>query len=133
MSDAPTDPGLRLWIVDRAPAELRARIRLRAGQMLDQGLIEEVRRIRARIPKRAPWEPWVTKRSAPTSTDAPPKAEKSRRHRGPAPGNRACHPPARKKAATWFSNLTARLGEASRRLELPGESWRNEFNRLYSG
>ncbi|MGK5083369.1 tRNA (adenosine(37)-N6)-dimethylallyltransferase MiaA [Bdellovibrionota bacterium FG-1] len=40
------DPRFELWIVDRPLAQLEARIRLRADQMIKQGLIEEVTRLR---------------------------------------------------------------------------------------
>ncbi len=38
------DPALALWVIDRDPAELEARIATRARSMIDGGLIEETRR-----------------------------------------------------------------------------------------
>ncbi|MCM2323234.1 MAG: tRNA (adenosine(37)-N6)-dimethylallyltransferase MiaA [Oligoflexia bacterium] len=48
---AAPDPRFELWIVDRPNAALHARIHQRTSQMLEQGLIEEVRSLRARFPE----------------------------------------------------------------------------------
>lgn len=45
------DPRFRLWIIDRDNAELYARIHLRTRLMLEQGFVDEVKRILARYPE----------------------------------------------------------------------------------
>jgi tRNA dimethylallyltransferase len=45
------DPRFALWIIDRETDELFLRIQLRVSQMLSQGFVEEVGRIRERAPR----------------------------------------------------------------------------------
>jgi tRNA dimethylallyltransferase len=49
-------PGLSLFVLDRDPEELRARIELRTKEMLAQGLIGEVERLRREWPGAKPFE-----------------------------------------------------------------------------
>ena len=44
------DPEFKLWVIDRATPELEDRIRLRADQMLNQGLLAEVEGLYTRYP-----------------------------------------------------------------------------------
>jgi len=53
MPDTP-DERFELWVVDRDKDELSRRIRERIGQMLDQGWIDETRRLRKRYPESKP-------------------------------------------------------------------------------
>ncbi len=48
------DPRFPLWVVDRDPTELEARITLRTRQMLDAGLVEEARSLQERFPGARP-------------------------------------------------------------------------------
>jgi tRNA dimethylallyltransferase len=48
------DPRFRVWIVDREQAELELRIETRTRAMLAQGLLDEVRALRARYPDARP-------------------------------------------------------------------------------
>lgn len=45
------DPRFRLWILDRPPSEFHQRIQTRTEQMLDQGLIDEVRFLKSHYPQ----------------------------------------------------------------------------------
>jgi tRNA dimethylallyltransferase len=45
------DPRFNLWILDREPTELDRRIKLRTGEMIQNGLIEEVAQLQAEFPE----------------------------------------------------------------------------------
>jgi tRNA dimethylallyltransferase len=129
------DPRLTLWVVDREPAELERRLRERAGLMLEQGLIEEVRRVRQAYPQARALGA-VGYKQVCDYLD------------GVAPAGRLVKPGAAglreeielatrqlvKKQRTWFKNLRSRLGDAgSRHFVLPADAdaCRTEFDRLY--
>jgi tRNA dimethylallyltransferase len=134
MSGAP-DPGLELWVVDREPAELEARMRLRARQMLEQGLIDETRRVREAFPSARALGAVGYKEVCEYLDGIAPSGRKI------APGIAGLESEIElatrqliKKQRTWFKNLCARLGpEASRRIVLPGaeSEWREGLKRVY--
>jgi tRNA dimethylallyltransferase len=123
------DPSLRLWIVDREPAELERRMRARVRQMLDQGLIDETKRIRAEYAGSRALSAVGYKEVCAYLEGEPPAGRKI------APGIEGLASEIElatrqliKKQRTWFKNLLARLGpEASRRFVLPTEDWRALF------
>lgn len=131
MAGAP-DPGLLLWVVDRAPSELEARFRLRAQQMLEQGLLKEVRGLRSRHPAaRALGAVGYNEVCAYLDGVAP----EGRKIPAGLPGLQSEIELATrqlvKKQRTWFRNLHTKLGAAARWIVLPDESWRAEFERIY--
>jgi tRNA dimethylallyltransferase len=107
-------------------------MRARARQMLDQGLIDEVRRIRASHPDARALGAVGYKEVCAYLDGTPPEGRKI------APGIEGLRSEIElasrqlvKKQRTWFKNLRAKLGnDASRILTLPTEEWRAQLDRI---
>jgi tRNA dimethylallyltransferase len=115
------DPRLELWIVDRAPAELEARLSARARAMIDQGLVDEVRRVRASFPAARALGAVGYLQVCDYLDGRKPSGRRV------APGVEGLVDEIRlatrqlvKKQRTWFRNLHARLGGAAHWLDLTG-------------
>lgn len=128
------DPRFELWVVDREANELEARMKVRSRQMLDEGLIEEVHRIRLAHPSARALGAVGYKEVCAYLDGLLPEGRKI------APGLQGLQSEIElatrqliKKQRTWFKSLSARLGpKAARRFVLPGdEGWRAEFARVY--
>lgn len=135
MSGEP-DSRFELWVVERDPKELETRMRQRAHQMLEQGLIEEVRRIRETCPAARALGAVGYKEVCAYLDGTAPKGRKI------APGIEGLQSEIElatrqlvKKQRTWFKNLSSKLGPSARRFVLPGADteWRAEFARVYLG
>jgi tRNA dimethylallyltransferase len=133
MSGAP-HPGLELWVVDRNPSELERRLSQRTELMIEQGFVEEVRRLTTRYLD-----------ASPRSLGAVGYREVCAYLAGHAPKGRKIPPGLPglrqeidlanrqlvKKQRTWFRSLGQRLGAAAKSFQLPSDSWKPEFDRLY--
>jgi tRNA dimethylallyltransferase len=126
------DARFELWICDREPAELERRIHQRTRQMLDDGLLDEVARIRARYPAARSLGAVGYKEACAYLDGAPPAGRKI------APGLAGLQDEIElatrqlvKRQRTWFKNLGARLGAQARSFRLPSEDWKKEVERLY--
>ena len=128
------DPALEVNrdFVHRKPAELEGRFRLRAEQMIEQGLVDEVRRIRVQHPDARALGAVGYKEVCAYLDGIPPAGRKI------PPGLPGLQQEIElatrqlvKKQRTWFRNLHSKLGEASRWFDMPTDDWQSEFNRLY--
>lgn len=126
------DPRFELWVVDRPQEELQNRISLRCRQMLEDGLVQEVRRIRSAYPgARALGAVGYKEVCAHLDGIAPagrkiPSGELGLRQEIELSTRQLV-----KRQRTWFRSLQSRLGNAAHWFVLPTNAWQSDFRRIY--
>jgi tRNA dimethylallyltransferase len=127
------DPRLELWVLDRAPSELEARIQLRCVQMLRDGLIGETQRVAAAYPGARSLGAVGYKEVCAYLEGVLPEGRKI--PTGEAGLKQEIELATRqlvKRQRTWFRGLQAKLGPACHWFDLPTETWRKELLRAYN-
>jgi tRNA dimethylallyltransferase len=126
---ATPDPRFALWICERDPAELHDRIARRARQMVEEGLVEEVRKLRAKYPGARPLGAVGYKEVMRHLEGGAPEGRRIREgEEGLRDEIELATRQLVKKQRTWFKNLAARVPGA-RTFTLPDEA--PDFAEIY--